>query len=182
MKWWRDFVFGHRYITPACHIHACMSVISTEDQSACRSPRLLSVLSHLIFLRQSAIVSEKCQVNFPINTLVFTFMSRKTRRLMMKTVRMSLLPAVCIPMSGIGTSTAQDAKPAIPKADTLDVWIPTMVTAWNSSQIAFSNWTRGGSNALAWTATANIGYNYKGAVWGMQNHLRASYGRNKTGA
>ena len=64
----------------------------------------------------------------------------------------------------------------------MNVWIPTMVTALNVSQIAFSNWTQGGSNALAWTATANIGYNYRSLTWGLQNHLRASYGRNKIGS
>lgn len=57
-----------------------------------------------------------------------------------------------------------------------------MVTALNVSQIAFSNWTQGGSNAMAWTATANVGYNYIGRTWGLQNHLRVAYGRTKLGS
>ncbi len=76
----------------------------------------------------------------------------------------------------------QAAKPDSAHADTVGVWIPTMVTALNLSQIAFSNWTQGGSNALAWTVTANVGYNYKGKTWGLVNHLRASYGRSKLGS
>lgn len=76
---------------------------------------------------------------------------------------------------------AQKADSAKTGGDSLNVWIPTMVTGLNLSQIAFSNWTQGGQNAIAWTVTANVGYNYKSATWGMQNHLRASYGRSKLG-
>ena len=50
------------------------------------------------------------------------------------------------------------------------------------SQIAFSNWTQGGSNALAWSAAANVAYNYKGRSWGLQNHLRVAYGRSRLGS
>ncbi len=71
---------------------------------------------------------------------------------------------------------------AAAKKDTVNVWTPTMVTALNVSQIAFSNWTQGGSNALAWTATANVAYNYKGLKWGLQNHLRVAYGSSKLGS
>ena len=68
------------------------------------------------------------------------------------------------------------------KKDTINIWVPTMVTGLNVSQIAFSNWTQGGSNALAWTLTANVGYDYKGETWGLQNHLKAAYGRTKLGS
>ena len=68
------------------------------------------------------------------------------------------------------------------KKDTINIWVPTMVTGLNVSQIAFSNWTQGGSNALAWAVTANLGYDYKGLTWGLQNQLKAAYGRTKLGS
>lgn len=67
------------------------------------------------------------------------------------------------------------------KKDTVDVWVPTMVTGLNISQIAFSNWTQGGTNSIAWTLTGNVGYDYHGQVWGLQNHMKAAYGRTKLG-
>lgn len=67
------------------------------------------------------------------------------------------------------------------KKDSNEVWIPTMVTGFNVSQIAFSNWTQGGSNALTWTATANIGMDYHTDGWTLRNHARAAYGRTKLG-
>jgi len=67
------------------------------------------------------------------------------------------------------------------KNDSNRVWIPTMVTGLNVSQIAFSNWTQGGSNALTWTATANVGMDYKTDGWTLRNHARAAYGRTKLG-
>ncbi len=99
----------------------------------------------------------------------------------MKRALIALFVALCIPIVARGNPATQSDKPASAPADSLNVWIPTMVTALNLSQIAFSNWTQGGSNALSWTATANVGYNYKSMTWGLQNHLRASYGRSKIG-
>ncbi len=86
----------------------------------------------------------------------------------------------CVSESQAGMS-AQEAESGKTGKDSVNVWIPTMVTGLNLSQIAFSNWTQGGQNALAWTVTANVGYNYRGQTWGLQNHLRASYGRSKLG-
>jgi len=74
---------------------------------------------------------------------------------------------------------AQQAAPAA--GDTVNIWIPTMVTALNVSQIAFSNWTQGGQNALAWTAGANVGYNYKGSPGRCRIIFALSYGRSKLG-
>ncbi len=99
----------------------------------------------------------------------------------MKAVLIMLFSALfCVNASRAGTS-AQKSEAGKSGGDSLNVWIPTMVTGLNLSQIAFSNWTQGGSNSIAWTVTANIGYNYKGVTWGLQNHLRASYGRSKLG-
>ncbi len=74
----------------------------------------------------------------------------------------------------------------ISKADTLKkdsarVWIPSMVTGVSISQIAFSNWTQGGLNALTWTATANIGLDYRNDGWVLRNNGKLAYGRTKLG-
>jgi Protein of unknown function (DUF3078) len=93
-----------------------------------------------------------------------------------------LLPLVLICAMWSGEAVAfQPAAADSVKKDTVNIWIPTMVTGLNLSQIAFSNWTQGGSNAIAWTLTANVGYDYKGETWGLQNHLKAAYGRTKLG-
>ncbi|HQT91026.1 MAG TPA: DUF3078 domain-containing protein [Candidatus Kryptobacter bacterium] len=89
------------------------------------------------------------------------------------------------PSCALGSREAFALQPAAAdtvKKDTINIWVPTMVTGLNVSQIAFSNWTQGGSNALAWSVTANVGYDYKGATWGLQNHLKAAYGRTKLGS
>lgn len=65
--------------------------------------------------------------------------------------------------------------------DSAEVWIPTMVTGLNISQIAFSNWTQGGSNALTWTLTANVGLDYLTGNWMLHNRAKAAYGRTKLG-
>ncbi len=77
---------------------------------------------------------------------------------------------------------AQTTKPDTLRSDTVNIWIPTMVTALNLSQIAFNNWTQGGSNSLSWTVTANVGYDYKGEDWGLNNHIRVAYGTTKLGS
>ncbi len=67
------------------------------------------------------------------------------------------------------------------KSDSSRVWIPTMVTGLNISQIAFSNWTQGGSNALTWTVTGNVGLDYKSDGWMLRNRAKGAYGRTKLG-
>jgi hypothetical protein len=77
---------------------------------------------------------------------------------------------------------AQTAKPDTLRSDTVNVWIPTIVTALNLSQLAFNNWTQGCSNSLSWTLAGNVGYEYKGEEWGLNNHIRAAYGRTRLGS
>ena len=99
----------------------------------------------------------------------------------MKTFLTTIILTLCVALNVQGQTSATKKSPAKPPADTVNVWTPTLVTGLNVSQIAFSNWTQGGTNALAWTATVNGSYNYKGKIWSLQNHLRASYGRSRLG-
>jgi len=62
---------------------------------------------------------------------------------------------------------------------TLNKWVPSLVTGLNISQIAFSNWTQGGENSLAWTLSGNFVASYKTKVWTFKNELKAAYGQTK---
>lgn len=64
---------------------------------------------------------------------------------------------------------------------TLNKWVPSIVTGLNISQIAFSNWTQGGENSLAWTLTGNFNAAYKTKGWTFKNELKAAYGQTKLG-
>lgn len=99
----------------------------------------------------------------------------------MNRISIALLLVLLIALNAIARQGLQNMGVDSANADAVNLWSPTMVTALNLSQIAFSNWTQGGSNSLAWTVTANVGYNYSGRIWGLKNHLRASYGRSKLG-
>ena len=76
---------------------------------------------------------------------------------------------------------SQTSKADTLRRDTLNVWVPTMITSLNISQIAFSNWTQGGSNSLSWTVMVKAGYDFKGEKWSLQNHGSLQYGRTKLG-
>jgi hypothetical protein len=96
-----------------------------------------------------------------------------------------LLMILCFITNGVTADSglmAQTVKPDTLRSDTINVWIPTMVTALNLSQLSFNNWTQGGSNSLSWTVTGNVGYDYKGEKWGLNNHLRVGYGKTKIGS
>ena len=99
----------------------------------------------------------------------------------MKILIVSILMTLCLALDVHGQPAANDKKPVTPAADSINVWTPTLATGLNISQIAFSNWTQGGTDALAWTATVDGSYDYKGKIWKLQNHLRASYGRSQLG-
>lgn len=60
-------------------------------------------------------------------------------------------------------------------------WTPSLVTGLNVSQIAFSNWTKGGDNALTWSLTGDFTFLYKTPQWKFTNQLKAAYGRTKLG-
>ncbi|QQS35632.1 MAG: DUF3078 domain-containing protein [Ignavibacteriales bacterium] len=56
-------------------------------------------------------------------------------------------------------------------------WNPYGVVGLNLSQVAFENWTQGGSNALAFVAYTNLGLAYLNQPWKWKNFLKASFGR-----
>ncbi|HET55483.1 MAG TPA: DUF3078 domain-containing protein [Ignavibacteria bacterium] len=62
---------------------------------------------------------------------------------------------------------------------TLNRWVPGVVAGLNISQIAFSNWTQGGENSLAWTITGKFNAMYKTEKWEFKNELKAVYGQTK---
>ena len=70
---------------------------------------------------------------------------------------------------------AQDEPPVKSK------WTDLGVAGLNISQIALSNWTQGGDNALTWTIFGNFGLNYTEAPWKLTNKLKLAYGRTKLG-
>lgn len=64
---------------------------------------------------------------------------------------------------------------------TLYRWTPSLITGLNISQIAFSNWIKGGENALTWTFTGNFELEYNTTDWKFKNQLKVAYGRSKLG-
>jgi hypothetical protein len=61
-------------------------------------------------------------------------------------------------------------------------WAYTGVTGLNINQIALSNWTQGGDNAIAWTLTGTFAADHKSSSWSFYNNLKLAYGRTKLGA
>lgn len=58
-------------------------------------------------------------------------------------------------------------------------WNPNGVVGLNLSQIAFSNWTQGGSNSLAFTFYSNFGAVYFSYPWKWKSYLKSAFGRTK---
>lgn len=67
----------------------------------------------------------------------------------------------------------------IPDSLLKDGWNMTGVVGLNLSQTAFSNWSQGGSNSLAFSAYTNLGAIYYGFPWKLKNRLNVIYGRTK---
>ncbi|HSL89365.1 MAG TPA: DUF3078 domain-containing protein [Ignavibacteriaceae bacterium] len=59
----------------------------------------------------------------------------------------------------------------------VDGWNPLGVIGLNLSQVAFKDWTQGGSNSLAFVAYTNMGVAYLSNPWKWKNMLKAAYGR-----
>ena len=60
-------------------------------------------------------------------------------------------------------------------------WIPTAAIGFNINQIALSNWTSGGDNAISWILSGTLGLKYFTDKWGFRNNLNLAYGRTKLG-
>lgn len=60
-------------------------------------------------------------------------------------------------------------------------WTPKAVVGLNVNQIAFTNWSQGGENSIAWTIFSNLGLDYFQAPWKLKNSLKVAYGRTKLG-
>lgn len=58
-------------------------------------------------------------------------------------------------------------------------WNPNGVVGLNLSQIAFSNWTQGGSNSLAFTFYSNFGAVYFDYPWKWKSYLKSAFGRTR---
>lgn len=61
-------------------------------------------------------------------------------------------------------------------------WDYKGVTGLSINQVALSNWTQGGDNAIAWTLQGNFGANYTGEKWTFRNDLKLSFGMTKLGS
>ncbi|MCB0730665.1 MAG: DUF3078 domain-containing protein [Ignavibacteriae bacterium] len=62
---------------------------------------------------------------------------------------------------------------------TFNQWIPSLVGGLNFSQIAFSNWTKGGQNSINWTLNGDFDLNYKNEIIGFTTKINTIYGRTK---
>jgi len=60
-------------------------------------------------------------------------------------------------------------------------WVPDAAIGLNINQIALSNWTAGGDNAISWTLSGNVGLKNVTKEWGFVNNLSVAYGRTKLG-
>jgi Protein of unknown function (DUF3078) len=74
------------------------------------------------------------------------------------------------------TLFAQDKKDSIKVG-----WEESAVTGLNLSQVAFSDWSQGGDNSIAFTLFGLFGANYYTLPWKLENSLKLAYGRTKLG-
>lgn len=60
-------------------------------------------------------------------------------------------------------------------------WIPSLTTGLAISQVAFSNWVKGGENSIAWALIGDFSLNREDKPWIFRNQVKAQYGRAKIG-
>lgn len=58
-------------------------------------------------------------------------------------------------------------------------WLPNLVGGLNFSQIAFSNWTKGGENSITWSLNGDFDLVYNNEVISFKTKLKSIYGRTK---
>ncbi len=64
---------------------------------------------------------------------------------------------------------------------TLYKWIPSLVGGFNMSQIALSNWTKGGENNVTWSIKGDFDVDYKAKGWKFHGEIKAAFGKSKVG-
>lgn len=78
---------------------------------------------------------------------------------------------------------AQDAD-STASADSLmndPYWDPSIVTSFNLSQIAFTNWSKGGENSFSWVVGGDFGLKNLDSVWRFSNMLSVEFGKTQVG-
>jgi hypothetical protein len=61
-------------------------------------------------------------------------------------------------------------------------WTPRGVMTAGLTQVALSNWSKGGENVFALTGVSDFGINYRKNKWVLKNSLLATIGSTKTGS
>ncbi|MBI1936989.1 MAG: DUF3078 domain-containing protein [Ignavibacteriales bacterium] len=60
-------------------------------------------------------------------------------------------------------------------------WLPSLTTGLGISQIAFSNWVKGGENSIAWSLLGDFKLSREGDTWSFKNQIKGQFGRAKIG-
>ncbi len=60
-------------------------------------------------------------------------------------------------------------------------WMPSLVVGASISQIAFSNWVKGGDNSVSWVFMGDFHLDNTSDLWSFKNSIKATYGRSKIG-
>ena len=107
--------------------------------------------------------------------IIFLFMFARSKKINRREKMKKVILFLSIYLISLSTF-AQEAPDS-----TLNKWTPSIVTGLNISQIAFSNWSQGGENSLAWTLTGKFNAAYKTTKWTFKNELKAAYGQTKIG-
>lgn len=70
---------------------------------------------------------------------------------------------------------------SIDSTKAINTWVPKLVLGLNLSQIAFSNWVKGGENSVTWTILTDFDLKYQTESWSVKNDFNVAYGRTKLG-
>jgi hypothetical protein len=60
-------------------------------------------------------------------------------------------------------------------------WTPSLITSVNLSQIAFTNWEKGGKDSYSYVFSIDWGMKYKGNGWSFKNKFKGILGHSKLG-
>jgi len=58
-------------------------------------------------------------------------------------------------------------------------WLPSLIGGISFSQIAFSNWKKGGENSLTWSINSDFTLQYKSNHFSFRTKMKSIYGRTK---